>query len=464
MISETVLELSRWQFALTAMCHFLFIPLSLGLSLLLAMMETCYVVTGQPLYKNRVQFWSRIFAINFVLAVITRLGLLWQFGSNGSYFSHYVGDVFALPLALEALTSFFTAAVLFGPFYLGWDRLGKFSHLLVSWLISLSVTVSAYWVLLANGWMQNPVAARFNYQSYRMELTDFALLINNPVAISKFVHTLTAAYVAAMAVVMAISAYRLLKQPDNVEDSHSFKWASGLGLLAIIASVWLGDVTPDYPSLTQQAKRAALEGKPANNLLPDIEARIRSGIQAYKLLEQLRDNDQDPQLQAEFAHHQSDLGYAWLLKRWTQHIGEAKETQIKLAAQAALPAHPWLLYWGYRLMLVCGGISLLLLTLTTWHGWRNKPLPEWLLQLSIYLAPLPWLACIAGWLVAELGKQPWAIAEVLPTFLSVSSLSVKELILSLLGYLLAYAVLLAAGLRLIQQSIHTVSTAEGAKL
>ncbi|MDD2761873.1 MAG: cytochrome ubiquinol oxidase subunit I, partial [Methylomonas sp.] len=168
MISETVVELSRWQFAISAMLHFLFIPLTLGLSLLLALTESAYVWTGDVLYRNLARFWGRLFAINFVLALATRLPVIFQFGMNGSYFSEYAGDAFALPLAIETLSSFFVAVALFEAHRSAWDSSDRVRHLLLTWLIALAVHVSAYWVLVANGWMQNPVGAEFNYQSYRL--------------------------------------------------------------------------------------------------------------------------------------------------------------------------------------------------------------------------------------------------------------------------------------------------------
>ena len=453
MISETVVELSRWQFAITAILHFLFIPLTLGLALFLALMESAFVFTGHSVYKAMAHLWGRLFAINFALAMGTRLLVVCQFGMNGSYFSHYVGDVFALPLAIEALTGFFVVAVFLGPYWFGWERLGKYQHLWVTWCIVLAVNVSAYWILLANGWMQNPVAASFNYQSYRIELTDFAALLSNPAAIEKYLHTVAASYVTAAATLMGISAFWLLKKQDDELAGKSFKLAAVGGILAIIFTVGLGDDTPNLNGSVQQAKRDAIYGQVSQTLLPSIEARIRSGIKAYVLLQDLRDDNKDPQLLAEFNQHKADLGYAWLLTPWHKDIIDAKDKHITSAAQSALPAHPTLLFWVYRLMIVCGLVSLALFAMAAWHSIINKPFSVWLLRWSVYLAPLPWLACIAGWFVAEAGKQPWAIAGVLPTFWGVSSLTTSQLLVSGIGYAFAYAALLVAGGYLMRQTI-----------
>ena len=453
MISETVVELSRWQFAVTAILHFLFIPLTLGLGLLLAIIETLFVLTGRSTYKAMAQFWARIFAINFVLAIATRLVVVFQFGMVGSYFSLYAGDVFALPLAIEAFSSFFIAAALFGPYWFGWDRLGKYQHLLLIWLIAFAVNISAYWVLVANGWLQNPLAASFNFQSYRLELTDFHLLLSNPAAWAKYLHTLSASYACAAAGLIAICGYWLKHDGNDPMARNNFKFATGMGILALGLTMLIGDTTPDLPTPVQQIKRATIHGEPNTSLLPMLETRIRSGIQAYTVLQELRDGKQNAHLLSDFAAHQADLGYAYLVKPWNKELVDVKDQQIAKAVQSALPAYPGLIYWSYRLMVAAGAGSLLFLAIACWNGFSQKPLTGWLLNLGTYLAPLPWLACLSGWLVAEVGKQPWAIAGVLPTFMSVSSLSETQLIISLAGFAITHVILIGAGLYLMHQTI-----------
>lgn len=453
MISETVVELSRWQFAISAMLHFLFIPLTLGLAVLLALMESAYVWTGRAVYKAMAQTWGRIFTINFVLALATRLVVVFQFGMNGSYFSHYVGDVLALPLAIEAATSFFLASVLLGIYWLGWDKLGSKQHLLVTWLIVLAVNVSAYWILTANAWMQNPIGAEFNYLSYRMELRDFYQLLMNPVAIASYWHTVSASYVLCCVTILAISAYWLKRGQDDHLARYSYKLAAAVGLLAITVSIGSGVAKPDVDNLTQRVKQAAINGQFDKPLLADIEAHIRNGITAYDLLQQLRDNNDDPQLLVDFDQYKADLGYALFLTPIHKKIIGASDKQIALAAQAILPAYPGLIRWAYRLMIVCGIVGLFGLILAAWKGIGDKSLPSWLLDVCLYVAPVPWLASVLGWFVAEAGKQPWAVAGVLPTFMSVSAESVTQLVVSALGYLVVYVVLLGLGLYLMQQTI-----------
>src|SRR6185369_7253977 len=230
MPSAEVVDLSRLQFAVTALYHFLFVPLTLGLSWLLVIMESVYVMTGKPIYKDMTQFWGKLFGINFAMGVTTGLTLEFQFGTNWSYYSHYVGDIFGVPLAVEGLMAFFLESTFVGLFFFGWNRLSRIQHLMVTFFVALGSNLSALWILIANAWMQNPVGAEFNYQSMRMELVSFADLIFNPVAGPKFVHTLAAGYVAASMFVLGISSYYLLKLRDPSFAVRSFAVAAAFGL------------------------------------------------------------------------------------------------------------------------------------------------------------------------------------------------------------------------------------------
>src|ERR1700747_396755 len=194
MLDFDPVSLSRLQFAATALYHFLFVPLTLGLSLLLAIMESAYVMTGRAIWRDTTRFWGKLFGINFAMGVATGITMEFQFGTNWAYYSHYVGDIFGAPLAIEGLMAFFLEATFVGLFFYGWNRLSKVGHLAVTWLTALGANLSPLWILLANGWMQNPVGARFNIDTMRMELTSFYDLMFNPVAQSKFVHTVSAGY------------------------------------------------------------------------------------------------------------------------------------------------------------------------------------------------------------------------------------------------------------------------------
>ena len=241
MITEAVVDLSRLQFAMTAMYHFLFVPLTIGLAFMLAIMESVYVMTGKQIYKDMTKFWGKLFGINFALGVTTGLTMEFQFGTNWSYYSHYVGDVFGAPLAIEGLMAFFLESTFVGLFFFGWDRLSKVKHLMVTWLVAIGSNFSALWILVANGWMQHPVGAEFNYETMRMEMTSFYELVMNPVAQVKFVHTVSAGYVTAAIFVLAVSSFFMLKGRDIPFAKRSFAIASAFGLAASLSVILLGD-------------------------------------------------------------------------------------------------------------------------------------------------------------------------------------------------------------------------------
>ena len=259
MMSETFIELSRLQFAMTALYHFLFVPLTLGLSFLLAIMESVYVMTGKPVYKDMVRFWGKLFGINFALGVATGITMEFQFGTNWAYYSHYVGDIFGTPLAIEGLMAFFLESTFIGLFFFGWDRLSKTQHLTVTWLVALGSNLLALWILIANGWMQNPVGSAFNPDTMRMEMTSFSAMLFNPVAQVKFVHTVSAGYVTGAMFVLAISAWYLLKRRDRAFAHRSFAIATAFGLASCLSVITLGDESGYELGDVQKVKLAAIE-------------------------------------------------------------------------------------------------------------------------------------------------------------------------------------------------------------
>ncbi len=498
MVSEAVVELSRWQFAITALYHFLFVPLTIGLSVLLAIMESTYVMTGREIYKDMTQFWGKLFGINFALGVTTGLTMEFQFGMNWSYFSHYVGDVFGAPLAIEGLMAFFMESTFVGLFFFGWDKLSKGQHLIVTWLVALGSNFSALWILVANGWMQNPVGSEFNYETMRMEVTNFGAIIFNPAAQVKFVHTVAAGYTTASAFVLGISAYYMLKGRDAAFSQRSYTIAAGFGLASVLSVIVLGDESGYTDGQVQKAKLAAIEAEwhteppPASFTvvgIPDQEQmkthnaikipwvlgligtrsfdtpiiglseiletnrlRIKNGIKAYGLLQKLRDDKKNELLVAEFESVKKDLGYGLLLKRYTEKVVDATDEQIEMAVKFSIPqVAP--LFWAFRIMVACGFISLIVFVIAVIASSIRKCRKEWILKLSLYSMPLPWIASETGWFVAEFGRQPWTIAEVLPTFLSASSLTEWDIILSLAGYIILYTIFLVIEIFLMMKFI-----------
>src|SRR5579862_1166241 len=259
MIDATVVELSRLQFALTALYHFLFVPLTLGLSVLLAIMESVYVMTGRPIWRELTRFWGILFGINFAMGVATGITMEFQFGTNWAYYAHYVGDIFGAPLAIEGLMAFFLEATFIGLFFFGWDRMSRPAHLAVTWLVAIGSNLSALWILIANAWMQYPVGARFNPATMRMELTSFYELVFNPVAQDKFVHTVSAGYVTGSVFMLAVSAYYLLRGRHVALASRSLTIAASFGLASALSVVVLGDESGYTATANQKMKVAAIE-------------------------------------------------------------------------------------------------------------------------------------------------------------------------------------------------------------
>ncbi len=240
-----VVDLSRLQFALTAMYHFLFVPLTLGMAFLLAIMESLYVMTDKQIYKDMTKFWGKLFGINFALGVATGLTMEFQFGTNWSYYCIFVVDFLCDTVAIVAVVVFFLESTFVGLFFFGWDRLSKRQHLVVTWLVALGSNFSALWILVANGWMQNPVGSEFNFETMRMEMVSFADVVLNPVAQVKFVHTVAAGYTTGAMFILGISAYYLLKGRDVAFARRSFAIAASFGMASVLSVIVLGDESGD---------------------------------------------------------------------------------------------------------------------------------------------------------------------------------------------------------------------------
>ncbi|MFC4821015.1 cytochrome ubiquinol oxidase subunit I [Dokdonella ginsengisoli] len=487
MIDESVVALSRLQFALTALYHFLFVPLTMGLAWMLAIMEAVYVMTGREIWKRMTQFWGVLFGINFAMGVATGVTMEFQFGTNWAYYSHYVGDIFGTPLAIEGLMAFFLEATFIGLFFFGWDRLSRVKHLVVTFVLALATNFSALWILIANAWMQNPVGSQFNLDTMRMEITSFSEVVFNPVAQSKFVHTVSAGYVIGAMFVLSISAWYLLRGRNVEFAKRSMTVAASFGLAASLSVVVLGDESGYTVSENQKMKLAAIEAmwktEPApasftafgfpdvaerkthlaihvpwvmgiigtrsldtvmpgiDQLVLDAERRIGNGIKAYRAMLALRANRDDAQARAEFEAHKGDLGYALLLKKFLDDPVQATAADIQKAADSTIPNVP-VLFWSFRIMVACGFWFIALFAYSFWLSARRElDRHRWYLKAALWSLPLPWLAAELGWIVAEYGRQPWAIEGVLPTALGVSSVSVAQVATSLVGFVAFYTAL-----------------------
>ena len=431
--------------------------------------------------------------------VTTGITLEFQFGTNWAYYSHYVGDIFGTPLAVEGLMAFFLESTLVGLFFFGWDKLSRGQHLLVTMLVALGSNLSALWILIANGWMQNPVGAEFNPMTMRMELVDVAAVIFNPVAQVKFVHTVAAGYVAASLFVMGVSSWYLLRRMEVRFALRSFAIASGFGLAAILSVIVLGDESGYRTGEVQQVKLAAIEAEwhtepaPASFTLfgfPDQvaetthaavkipylmgiiatrsldeqvtglkdlkarhEERIRSGMLAHEALEVMRADGSNQAARATFERHRQDLGYGLLLTPYAKEIGKADEAAIAKAVADSIPqVAP--LFWSFRLMVGIGVVLLALFAAAFLQLCRGKLVQSpRLLKALFWSIPLPWIAIEAGWFVAEFGRQPWTISDVLPVSASVSLLTPGQLWFSLISICLIYTSLLVVELFLLRHVI-----------
>ena len=482
-----VVDLSRLQFALTAMYHFIFVPLTLGLSMILAIMESVYVMTGREIWRDMTKFWGVLFGINFAMGVATGITMEFQFGTNWAYYAHYVGDIFGAPLAIEGLMAFFLEATFIGLFFFGWDRLSKVGHLVVTWLVAAGSSFSALWILIANGWMQNPVGSRFNVETLRMEVESFGEVIFNHVAQAKFVHTISAGYVTGAVFVLAVSAFYLLRGRNVAFAKRSMTVAASFGLAASLSVVILGDESGYIATEHQQMKLAAMEGMweteeaPAPftlfglpsmedrethakievpwalgiiatrsidtevlgilDLVERAKRRIGQGMRAYAAMKELRAKPGQPAQEAILAANGKYLGYGLLLKKYTDDPSSATPEQVEQAAWDTVPDVP-VLFWSFRIMVGLGFFFILLFAVAFYLASKRRlETARPFLWVALLALPAPWIAAQLGWIVAEYGRQPWVIEGILPTFLGVSSISTGQVWFSLTGFVIFYTVL-----------------------
>ncbi|MGE4372144.1 MAG: cytochrome ubiquinol oxidase subunit I [Xanthobacter sp.] len=486
MVNDLVVDLSRWQFAATALYHFLFVPLTLGLTVLLAVMETIYVTTGREVYKQMAQFWGKLLLINFALGVATGLTMEFEFGTNWSFYSSFVGDTFGAPLAIEGLMAFFLESTMIGLMVFGWHRLTKAQHLTVTYLVALGSNLSALWILVANSFMQHPDGAVFNPITMRMELSSFGQLFFNPDAQAKFVHTVLAGYLTAAIFVCGVSSYYLLRGRHMEFAKRSLRVASVFGVLGAGGVITLGDALGYVGAHVQPSKLVAMEAlwktEPApmafnaiafpnqeeqrndfeiqipamlsilvthslSGTLPgaaEVEAeareRIRNGIPAVLAMEKLSANPHDPEALAQFEAHKADVGYGLLVQRYAPDLTQVTDEQVFKAARDTIP-EVWIVFWAFRIMVGLGLVMLAYMVFAMLISLTNQvEKRRWFLWLGVFMIPVPFFACEMGWLVAEVGRQPWTVYEMLPTWLSASTHSEAYMIFSISGFVLLYTI------------------------
>jgi len=421
-----VLLLSRLQFAAATAFHFLFVPLTLGLSVLLAVMETRYVRTGEEIYLRMVRFWGKIFLINFAIGVVTGITLEFQFGTNWSRYSEFMGDIFGSLLAIEALGFFFLESILLGVWIFGWDKISKRAHAIVMWLIAFASTGSAVWILTANSWMQHPVG--YIIRNGRAELESFAEVAFNKFAILMFFHTVGAAYILSAFFVMGVSAYHLLKKQHVAFFTKSFRMALVMGLISSFFVIFEGHYHGGDLAQTQPAKLAAMESH--------WETTRNAPIYLFAFPDEKNEKNlieigPIPGMLSLLAFHGADA-------------------EVKGLRDFPVDERPPVLITFTSFKIMVGlGFYFALATLVGWFLRKRLTKNPWYLRVMLFSIPLPYIAAELGWTLAEVGRQPWIVYGLMKTADAVSPIAPSQVAVSLAAFILVYGLLGAVGYWLI---------------
>lgn len=501
-IDPSLIDWSRAQFALTAIYHWLFVPLTLGLALIMGIMETCYYRTGKQFWREAAVYWQRLFGVNFAMGVATGIILEFEFGTNWSNYSWFVGDIFGAPLAIEGIVAFFMESTFVAVMFFGWEKVSRGFHLASTWLTGLGATISAWWILVANSWMQYPVGCEFNPDTVRNEMTSFIDVALSPFAVDKFFHTVTSSWIIGAVFVCAVSCWYLLKRRNTRLATESIKIASVVGIAAAVLTMATGDSSAVKVVQAQPMKLAAMEalydggngvgltavaavnpfeqpdyakgGEPplriampcglsllathsldgyvpgVNDLLngytradgkrePSAEEKMQRGRKAIATLAEYRKlkaanpgDKQLPRLAAQLKEDMPYFGYGYIKDR------------------AELVPYIPVNFYAFRVMVGVGTLLLLFFLVIGHVAWRRDVAGSrrWLHWAAIAMLPLAYIASEAGWIVAELGRQPWAIQDMMPTLAAVSDISTGSVALTFFIFLVLFTVLLVAELRI----------------
>lgn len=504
-MDATMLDWSRAQFAVTAMYHWLFVPLTLGLGIIMSIMETLYVRTGNEEWKRTAKFWMTLFGVNFAIGVATGIILEFEFGTNWSNYSWFVGDIFGAPLAIEAIVAFFMEATFISIMFFGWNKVGKKFHLASTWLTITGATISALWILVANAWMQYPVGMEFNPDNVRNEMIDFWSLLLSPVALNKFFHTVLSGWVLSGLFVMGVSAWYILKKRELDFAFKSMKVGAIFGLVSSLLVAFTGDGSAYHVAQQQPMKLAVMEGlyegqtnagliavgvlnpdkkayndsidpflfkvkipsllsylsyRDVNAFVPGVKDIIDGGYQTkdgvalsfeqkkamgkaaiqsladYQKAVQDKDTVAAGVHKAELKKNYSQFGYGYLDK-----------------AEELIPNVP-LVFYSFHIMVILGMFFIALFAVVLFFMKGNKiENMNWLLWLSIITIPLGYLAGQLGWVVAEVGRQPWAIQDVLPVNAAISNISANSVKITFFLFLVLFTALLIAEIRIMAKQI-----------
>ena len=478
---------SRIQFAMTAAYHWLFVPLTLGLALVMAVMETIYVVKKDEFWKKTAQFWIKLFAVNFAVGIATGIILEFEFGTNWSNYSWMVGDMFGAPLAIEGILAFFMEATFFAVMFFGWNKVSPRFHLASTWLTGIGATISAYWILVANGWMQNPVGTTFNPDTVRSEMASAAAfweVITNPVAVSKFCHAVTSGWVTGGIFVVGVSAWYLLKNRHSEFARKSMLVGAIVGLVGSGAVMLSGDASGVHAAEFQPMKLAAAEGlEDGGN---GAAFTIVPGIKIPKMLSILATHDANgfvPGINDILNGYTDNKGNSVPSVADKMAMGRqaldalavyrgSDEPAVKALAKEVIDANVQymgyghlekpedvippvgVVFWSFRLMIGFGMLIALVLLLTLIAVWKDKLSSwKWLLWAAIICIPLAYITGQCGWIVAEVGRQPWTIQGLLPVNVAISSLSAGAVKTTFFVFVAVFALFLVIEIRIMLRAI-----------
>jgi cytochrome d ubiquinol oxidase subunit I len=494
-IDVSLIDWSRAQFALTAMYHWLFVPLTLGLGLIMCILETIYYRTGDETWKRTTKFWMKLFGVNFAIGVATGIILEFEFGTNWSNYSWFVGDIFGAPLAIEGVVAFFLEATFIGVMFFGWNKVSKKFHLVSTWLTVGGATLSALWILVANAWMQYPAGMEFNLGTVRGEMTSFWAVALSPVAINKFFHTVISSWILGAAFVIGISSWYLLKKREKDFALNSIKVASIVGIVAIVLTFITGHGSAQEVAEKQPMKLAAMEGLyeggngvgliaagvltpgkqygdnkdpyvfhisfpkmlsflidfDVNGYVPGINNLINGGYETsngkalsmtekiergkiaisalgrYSEAKKVKDSDAMNEAEKCFRENSAYFGYGYFN-----------------SPSDAIPNVP-LTFYSFHIMIILGVFFVALFIVVWYYGYKKKfAETKWLQQLCIISIPLAYICSQAGWIVAEVGRQPWAIQDVLPVSAAVSSIETTSVQITFFIFLILFTTLMIA--------------------
>lgn len=497
----STVDWSRAQFALTALYHFLFVPLTLGLSFMLAFMETLYVKTGNPEWKRITKFWLRLFAVNFAIGVATGIIMEFEFGTNWANYSWFVGDIFGAPLAIEGLFAFFLEATFFAVMFFGWDRVSKKFHLFSTWMVALGSNLSAFWILVANGWMQHPVGTAFNHETLRNEMINFAEVALSPVGISKFLHTVGGGYITSALFVLGISAYFMLKNKHFQMAKKSFIVAASFGFLSSIFVLFSGDESAYQVAQKQPMKLAAMEGlykgevnagivamgilapdkKPGDEKDPfivEIQAPYLLGLMATRGINNFTPGIDDlvygnekfniPSTQSKIDSGKIALNALENIKLASEKNDEKSILENRKILDENMHNFGYgyldkpedivppvgLTFYSFHVMVALGSYFIVLFLATLYLSMANRiEKYKKLLWACVFSIPLGYVACEAGWIVAEVGRQPWAIQDLMPVGIAATNLASVNVKLSFLLFVVLFTALFIAEIKIMLKQI-----------